>query len=188
MKKNLKLSILLLIGLMAFLPGTAFSDKDKFYLGAGMAYQADAFNASQDYDNTYGVNLALGYDVMDSFSMEVQFDKFNEFGVSNPITEDDIDVKAYSLNFKYYPAKEKTDVNGYLLLGSGWMDMDASNESSLKDRSSEESGLYAKFGVGSDFVVSDKISFYLEADYVEGFGDLNPLEFYSAKIGFKIYP
>lgn len=185
-RRILKLITLTIAGMIFLVPGAAFS-KD-FYLGAGMAYHAEEFNADLDYDNTYGLNLAIGYDVSHKMSIEAQMDKIMEFDTKNPVSRDDVDLRGYSLNMKYYPVGKEKKVNGYLLAGFGWMKAELTDGNIKKDESSEEADFFGKFGVGSDFIVTDTISFYMEADYVQGFADLNPIDYYSAKIGFKIYP
>lgn len=187
-KKLLKGFTLAVLSVLFVLPGAAFSENGNFYLGAGMAYHAEEFGADLDYDNGFGLNLAVGYDLNDSISLELQMDKINEFDTNNPVSRDDVDLLGYSLNMKYYPSDAKDKINGYVLAGFGWMKAELTDGNIKKGDSSEESDLFCKFGVGSDFVVTSVITFYMEADYVQGFSDLNPLDYYSAKLGFKIYP
>ncbi|MCB9481269.1 MAG: porin family protein [Desulfobacteraceae bacterium] len=172
------------------IPSSVLAEQGKVYLGPAMAYNMDAFNGQMDDDNAYGFNFVLGYDLTDHLAIEAQFDKINELGVNNPVTYDgDADLQAYSLNVKYFPAKTRDKINGYLTVGLGWMEAEMSkNCSAVKKGSGTEDDMWGKFGVGSDFVVSDKITFFLEADYSQGFKDLNPIDFFSGKIGFKIYP
>lgn len=187
-KRLLKLITLSIAGISFCMSGSAFAQENNFYLGAGMAYHAEEFNADVDYDNTYGLNLAIGYDITSKMSLEAQMDKLMEFDTENPVSRDDVDLRGYSLNLKYYPGESKSKINGYVLAGLGWMKAELTDGNIKKGDDSEETGYFGKLGVGSDFVVTDIISFYMEADYVQAFGDLNPIDYYSAKIGFKIYP
>jgi opacity protein-like surface antigen len=172
------------------IPSSVLAEQGKFYFGPAMGYNMDAFNAQMDNDNAYGFNFVLGYDFTKNLTLEAQFDKINEIGTKNSVSHEDADLQAYSLNVKYYPAKTKEKINGYITFGLGWMEAEAAGECSdaFKKGSGTDDDLWGKFGVGSDFVVTDKISFFVEADYSQGFKDLNPLDFFSAKIGFKIYP
>ncbi|MDY0362366.1 MAG: outer membrane beta-barrel protein [Desulforegulaceae bacterium] len=190
MRKFFKLITFSIVLAALALPSSLMAEQGKFYFGPAMGYNMDAFNAQMEDDNAYGFNFVLGYDFTDHLTLEAQFDKINEIGVKNPVSYDgEADLQGYSLNVKYYPAKAKTNINGYLTFGLGWMEAEtAGNCSDIKKGSGTEEDLWGKFGVGSDFVVSDKISFFLEADYAQGYKDLNPIDFFTAKIGFKIYP
>jgi outer membrane protein W len=171
-------------------PASALAEQGKFYFGPAMGYNMDAFNAQMDNDNAYGFNFVLGYDFTENLSLEAQFDKINEIGTKNSVSYGDADLQAYSLNLKYYPAKAKDKINGYVTAGFGWMEAEASSDCSaaVKKGSGSDDDFWGKFGVGSDFVVTEKITFFIEADYAQGFSDLNPLDYFSGKIGFKLYP
>lgn len=189
-KKILRIITFTIVLAVLAVPSMLMAEQGKFYFGPAMGYNMDAFNAQMEDDNAYGFNFAVGYDFNTHLTLEAQFDKINELGVKNPVSQGgDADLQGYSLNVKYYPAKTKGNINGYLTFGLGWMEAETAKDcSSIKKGSGSEEDIWGKFGVGSDFVVSDKISFFLEADYSQGFKDLNPIDFFSGKIGFKIYP
>jgi|GEM_PF-4139724 hypothetical protein len=190
MRRNVfKIFTVLIAGFIMSVPGTVSAEKGSFYLSPAMGYHVDAFNADMDRDNSYGFSFALGYDINDSFAVEAQADKIRDLGAKNPVSDLDADLTGYSLNLKYYPASSKDKINGYVLLGLGWMEAEASdNIAGYQKGNGEADDMWGRFGVGSDFVVSDKITFFLEADYSQGFSDLNPIDYYSGKIGFKLYP
>ncbi len=187
MRKKLLTCSLLISLLVLFGSHGAFAlEKSDYYLGLGMGYHMDSFNADMDSDNTYGFNFSLGYDFSEKISVEFQYDKIREIGAKNSVSYKDADLSGYSLNFKYYPAIVKDRINGYVLIGAGRMKAESSLAVSEKPEG-DQSDFCGKLGLGSDFIVTDKISFYLAAEYFQGFGDLDPLDFFSAKIGLKLY-
>lgn len=138
------------------IPSSVVADQGKFYLGPAMGYNMDAFNGEMDRDNAFGFNFAVGYDFTERLTLEAQFDKIREIGTKNPASHDEVDLQAYSLNLKFYPAQTKEKINGYVTFGLGWMEAKAPGKcsDSIKKGRGKEEDFWGKFGVGSDFIVS----------------------------------
>lgn len=185
--KTTAVSISVLIAVLFFFK-SSFALEFNPYFGASVQYNMEEFESNSDYDNAFGHNFMAGTFITQQLAMEFQFEKINDFGTKNAVTNNETDIKSYSLNFKYYPVKTTSDIRGYIRAGLGWMKNDPGDHSSPKSDSDEETGICLKLGGGCDFKVSEIITFFLEASYTEGYNDLNPLSYFSGGIGFKVHP
>lgn len=185
--KTLKIGIIGLIALI-FISQNSFALELKPYAGASAKYNIEEFESNSDYDNAFGHTFALGTFITKQIAVEFQFEKIRDFGTKNAVTEEEVDVKSYTLNFKYYPVKENNNIRGYVRAGLGWMENEPGDHSILKGKSDRETGLCMKLGGGCDFEVSKVITFFLDASYTEGYNDLNPISYFSGEIGFRVFP
>ena len=159
-----------------------------YYMGGSLGYNAEEFSASSDNKNAYGFNMIAGTLINEKFACELQLEKILDFDTKNEVSEDDVDVRSYTFNIKYYPSQKKSNLQGYVRLGFGWMKNEVGDNGTAKSDNKEEEGLCMKLGGGCDFKVSEIITFFLEATYTEGYNDINPIDYFSGAIGLKLFP
>jgi opacity protein-like surface antigen len=184
------------------------------YLGIGGSYAVedfeyddidfdDTFSLKVDFDDSWGLDLKLGYHVNDFISLEAVYDHYAEFktdqSISESVTVDSttvtgsigmeggLDINSVMLAGKLsIPWK----IRPFIIAGAGLMHAGLRGELSaslavngisesvyVSDSDSDTQGC-AKVGAGFDFFATDNVSVGVEGAYVFGFEDatfrLNP--------------
>lgn len=178
--KLLLLTLLITISLCSVSPAL---DLD-YYLAGSLGCNAEEYSGR---DNAYGFNLTSGTLINDKFACELQYEKILDFDTKNNVSQTDVDIKSCLFNVIYHPVQEKSNIQGYIKAGMGWMKTEVAKNGIPKTQKKDEEGLCLKLGVGSDFKVSEIITFFLEAAYTEGCNDINPIDYFSGVIGIKLF-
>jgi opacity protein-like surface antigen len=178
-----------------------------FYIGVGGSYAWEDFDVDEveddleqitsgadvDFDDTWGLNVKVGYHVNNWLSVEFDFDYLSEFEsdetldlLGTPIDLDaDLDVTTYMAVLKFTCALEP--LKPYLVVGGGFMNADGDTKVSAlgysDSDSDSETDNCAKLGLGIDFFVTKSVSIGLEGDYVWGFGDLDDITYFNLTLG-----
>jgi opacity protein-like surface antigen len=178
-----------------------------FYIGIGGSYASEAFDLDEveddleaiasdsdlDYDDTWGLNLKVGYHVNNWLSLEFDFDYLSEFEADEgldvlgvPVDLDvESDVITYMAMFKFTCVLEP--LKPFIVAGGGIMDADVDAKASAlgvsASASESETDTCAKLGLGVDFFVTKSVSIGLEGSYVRGFGDVDAIGYYNLTLG-----
>ena len=170
------------------------ADVKKFYVGAGGSYAIEDFDGG-DFDNSWGVNLKVGYNLHPLLDIEFDFDYLDKFEYSDEFEllginiegKADLNIMTYMIALKgYFPiSTEKVKLS--VVVGGGIMyaDLDYKvrvNGSSISG-SYDETELCGKVGLGLDFFATPDISFGIEGNYTLGFNDLEEIRYFNFTLG-----
>jgi opacity protein-like surface antigen len=178
-----------------------------FYVGIGGSYAFEDFDVDDvedalgqiggdsdfDFDDTWGLNLKVGYHVNNWLSLEFDFDYLSEFEADEgldvlgiPVDLDgELDVMTYMAVFKFTCALEP--LKPFVVAGGGMMDADLDAKASAlgvsASDSESEKDTCAKLGLGVDFFATQSVSIGLEGSYLWGFGDLDEISYFILTLG-----
>ena len=207
MKKFCFLGVIVLLCVSTQLWGQDVTQKGG-YVGIGASYAVENFDVDnangRSYDNAFGLNVRVGYDVKQWLSLEFDFDYLSEFTFSSTqlstvptseppataptITDRDLTLTTYMMMAKLFPLSDFKTMKPYLTAGAGIMRMDnVAKESyhghfSVKNSWSETEAC-ARLGLGIDFAVNDNVTVGVEGSHVWGFGDLDQLGYFNLTLG-----
>ncbi len=204
-----KFSILTVLLVLCFSTSSYAADAAgrTFYIGVGGSYAFEDYDVDEleneleefasdsdvDFDNTWGVNLKVGYHLKNWLSLEFDFDYLSAFEVDEEVDvlgvavdlDADVDVMTYMAVAKFTCVLEP--VKPFVVVGGGIMDTDVDAKVSAigySDSDSEsESDTCAKLGLGVDFFATSNVSIGLEGSYVRGFGDLDEVRYFNVTLG-----
>ena len=172
------------------------------YIGIGGSYAYEDFDLgklglSVDFDNTYGLNLKVGYHFNRLFSLEFNFDFLPGFECDDSITylgfvpinmNAEVDITTYMLAGKISPDFGSEIIRPFVVAGFGIMhsEIDVAiliDEYPILDTNFEEVDICAKIGAGIDFFVNENISIGLEGNYVLGIGNVDIFRYMKYTLG-----
>lgn len=142
--------------------------------------------AVEGIDRTHGQGLAVdfGYNFTEQLSAELNYVFVNNFGIDNPVTYGDIDVRTYMASVKYHSMMSKWS-RGFLTCGLGCMRIERDDEGKTPESESREHDFCGKIGGGFDFFLTDRIALELEADYTYGLGDVSKVDYFNYLLGVQ---
>ncbi len=201
MRKFLVFGVLLAV---LALPGLVYAIDSGYYLGIGanyalpigMEYASGAGDLDTDFDNATGVNLKVGYQVNEFFSVEFNFDKYAAFEWEDNIPgyieetffyvyeeaemdyKGEADLTSFMLAGKF-SANASEQLKPFLVAGTGFMMIDHevrkewtfnhpvfASYSGSETFKDDGTVLSGKIGGGVDFYVKEDVSLGFEASYI----------------------
>jgi outer membrane protein W len=170
------------------------------YVGAGGSYAVENFDDDNDfdninYDNSWGINVKVGYHLHELLDLEFNYDYLNKFEVDDSSTvagtrfdvDIDVEVMTYMFTLKgFFPiASEKVKLS--VIAGGGLMYADADRKvrfaGNSTSSSDDEIDGCAKFGLGFDYFIIQNFSAGIEGNYTLGFGDLDEIRYFNFTLG-----
>lgn len=173
------------------------------YIGIGGSYAIENFDLDSidfdgsrfnpDFDNTWGLNAKIGYQVIDWFALEFNFDYLSDFEADDKVVvegvpvkgEIEVDVMTFMVAAKFAAGMDA--IRPFLVVGAGVMNADADVKARApgvsESDSDSETDSCASLGLGVDFFASDNVSLGFEGSHVWGFGDLDEVRYYKLTVG-----
>lgn len=200
----------LLVVLSAFSISSYASDQvvKGVYIGIGGTYAVENFGGDAfeigggaldlKIDDTWGVNLKLGYHFNELFAIEFDFDWLSEFEADEkvfiigtpgtPVNVDgELEVLTYMLVAKFSPDLGSKRVRPFGVVGFGLMDAEAFVKATVGAISAADSDsdtdTCGKLGLGVDYFATQNISIGLEVNHLWGFGDLDGVRYFNITLG-----
>lgn len=139
--------------------------------------------ASENFDDTNGVNLKIGYHVDSIFSVEFNIDHLpgfewagsGNYGIANIGAE--IDITTFMVAGKISPDFGSKAIRPFMVVGIGIMhsklDINASIPGYTASASVSDIGSCLKVGAGLDVFVHENVSVGFEVAYIVGSVDLS---------------
>lgn len=199
--------------IIMFISTPSFAIDPGFYIGIGGSYAQQDFDinsdvsswlnnhgVNDDFSNTGGINLKVGYRINDMGSLELVLDHLPGFDwdyersyscsryYANEKLSADVDITTLMLAGKVTPDFGSDIIRPFITAGIGLMykELDVELKQTVTGRYnsySNKAGLSEsdispcfKLGAGIDFFIKDNISLGIEAAYVVGAGSLELLE------------
>lgn len=163
------LAVVLGAGMLA--AGVASADSGP-YVGVGVGFGFDNFDAVGSVDPAYGVDAWAGYRLFSLLAVEGQLEYLNGFkgtgfGSANLIT--------MTGNAKVYPLGFLPVVDPFVFAGVGfeWID------------EADATDFAARFGAGLDLVLTDSFALNGSFSYVLPTGDLDGADYWSLVFGLQ---
>jgi opacity protein-like surface antigen len=175
------------------------------YIGIGGSYAYENFDIDDDYlaerglsldfDNTWGMNLKVGYHINRLFSLEFNLDFLPGFDwdgsttyLGVPIAMDaEADITTYMIAGKISPDLGSEIIRPFVVGGFGIMhgdlDVRANAAGYYVADSDSETDMCGKIGLGVDFFVQQNVSIGLEGAYVWGLGDMDEVRYVNYTLG-----
>lgn len=193
MRKGLLLTVPLLLSACLMVAGSAQARQKGYY---GALYGVYAFeNIDQDetedkfegpidvdFDNSWGLQVRLGYIYNEYFSLEGMYEYIAPFEANDGPLDDELDVMNFTVNGKFTcPAYEQ--FVPYALVGLGAMN--AYEDISYRGDDSKESewGFGARVGLGFDYYFQPEWTVGFEGAYVFGTGDVDHIRYVTMALG-----
>lgn len=179
------------------------------YIGVGGSFASEDFDIndtgleefglSVDVEDTYGINLKVGYRVNDISSWEVRVDYLpgfewedeGEYRGTTFTAKVKGDILTCMLATKLSPNLGSDYIRPFVIAGFGFMhgkiDVDVSANGHSASASATETDLCVKAGLGIDLFMSKSFSLTGEGSYVVGLGDMDEFRYINYTVGINYY-
>jgi len=172
-----------LLAILAFLPAcrvlpTEFSRSGP-YVGASVNYAWDDFdnlddditNESLDNDSVPGWSAYAGWRILSWIGLDLAYDWYDEMDVG----PSNVDMQALFLQAKGYPFTGR--FQPYALAAAGFLDAD------FDDVDLDETEFSYRLGAGIEIYLLEFLPIFVEGSYTWPTGDLDQLDYVTAKAG-----
>jgi len=179
------LSILIVLTALVFVSGANAADTG-FYIGAGGQHAWENFSNTDgiDVDNSFGINLRAGYQLMKYLAIEANYDWYNGFDLKwSGYDLGSIMVQTAMIDLKgMYPIN---DFVPYVRLGGGWMWAKFDGKNGYGN--SSDNDFAWDFGAGIDYYINKNISIGPNIKYVIGTGNLDNIKYTAVGFGLEYH-
>lgn len=156
------------------------------YIGAGGLWAFELFDGvgpgpekGGGPDDSGGFYASLGFRVWKYIALEARYENYREFDL------DPGRINGWSVSGNVKGFFMTGDIQPYLVLGGGWLDMSRSSGNPPTAPKTGNGGML-RVGGGADFCLTEHIALGPELTYVLPFGDAEDLDFVELSAGVRI--
>ncbi|SCY63181.1 porin family protein [Desulfoluna spongiiphila] len=165
--------ILVLASLLALIIQPAFAANGKTFMGVGAHFAGKNF----EFDKSTGASFVAGHQWNDSWALVLETLFLDDFDISNPLTDDDVDVRQVAAMLRWYPVTT-TRARAYLSAGLGYLDIHVSDDGTADHGTLSRSDVCARGNMGIDWPLNDTLALEVELAGTAGIDDLSLVSFH----------
>lgn len=169
----MKRSLLLIPFLFVLVCPAAHAGPGKNFMGVGAHFAGKNF----EFDKSSGASLMAGHPFTHAFAVVLETLFLDDFHISNPLTNDDIDVCQVAALIRWYPVTTPR-VKCYLSAGIGYLDIHVSDSDAPHHSTLSESDICARGNMGLDWPLNDALSLEVELAGTAGVDKLSLVSFH----------
>ncbi len=176
---------------------TGFNYPNRFYIGITPYYTLEDFDhgdtriyeSTPDFDDTFGGGFKFGYSFYEAIdaiivSLESELVYFHQFEWDSEKVSAEMNVAAAIGSFKVALAWR---VSPFIQTGIGLMYSEAEVTEHDATYDDDEIDLCTRFGIGVDFFFNSHVAIETAAHYIQGFNNVDNLNFFKFGAGVNIY-
>jgi hypothetical protein len=156
---------------LATLP--AYADTGKTFMGVGAHFAG----RNLEFDKSMGASFVAGHQWNDSWALVLETLFLDDFDMSNPLTDDDIDVRQVAALLRWYPVTT-TRARGYISAGLGYLDIHVADDNTAQHGSLSRSDVCARGNMGIDWPLNESLSLEVELAGTAGIDRLSLVSFH----------
>lgn len=165
--------VLLIVGLLALLTQPAFAANCGTFMGVGAHFAGKNF----EFDKSSGASFVAGHHIHTDWALLLETLFLDDFDISNPLTDDDVDVRQVAVMLRWYPVSSNR-ARAYLSAGLGYLDIHVSDDGTANHGKLSRSDACARGNMGIDWPLNDTLSLEVELAGTAGIDDLSLVSFH----------
>lgn len=169
----MKRSLLLIPILLVLSLQPAYAATGKNFMGVGAHFAGKDF----EFDKSTGASFVAGHQWNDAWAVVFETLFIDDFDISNPLTDEGVDVRQVSALVRWYPVTTSR-ARGYLAAGVGYLDIHVSHDDSAHNGSLSRSDVCARGNMGLDWSLNETLSLEAELAGTAGIDDLSLVSFH----------
>ena len=169
----MKRGIIVITTLLILSIQPAYADTGKTFMGVGAHFAGRNF----EFDKSTGASFIAGHQWNDSWALVLETLFLDDFNISNPLTEDDIDVRQVAALLRWYPVTTSR-ARCYLSAGLGYLDIHVSDDDAVQQGSLSRSDVCARGNMGIDWPLNETLSLEVELAGTAGIDRLSLVSFH----------
>ncbi|WP_300670023.1 porin family protein [Desulfoluna sp.] len=168
----MKRCILLITAMLVLIIQPASADNGKTFMGVGAHFAGKNF----EFDKSTGASFTAGHHWNETWALVLETLFLDDFDISNPLTDDDVDVRQVSALLRWYPIITNS-AKPYISAGIGYLDIHVSDDNTLNGRLSK-ADICARGNMGIDWPLNDNLALEIELAGTAGIDKLSLVSFH----------